>query len=48
MTDWEKLADLLGIVEEDRELLFNDLVNRNTDLVLFFNEDGSIDWGTLG
>lgn len=48
MTDWEKLADLLGIVEEDREPLFNDLVNRNTDLVLFFNEDGSIDWGTIG
>jgi hypothetical protein len=48
MTDWEKLADLLGIVEEDREPLFNDLVSRNTDLVLFFYEDGSIDWGTLG
>lgn len=47
MTDWEKLADLLGIVEEHRESLFNDLVNRNTNLVLFFNEDGSIDCGTL-
>lgn len=46
MTDWEKLADLLDIAEERRESLFNDLVNRNTSLVLFFNENGSIDWGT--
>ena len=48
MTDWEKLADLLGIAEEDRESLFDDLVNKNASLELFFYEDGSISWGTLG
>ncbi len=47
MTDFEKLMDLLEIPNEQRGEFFVDLVNNNVELVLQFNRDGSINWGTL-
>lgn len=47
MTDFEKLMDLLKVPEEKREELFIDLVKNNSSLVLDFQRDGSISWGTL-
>lgn len=47
MTDFEKLMDLLKVPEEKREELFADLVKNNSSLVLDFQQDGSISWGTL-
>ena len=48
MTDFEKLMDLLKVLQEDREKFLQQLVLKNIELVLDFHEDGLISWGTLG
>jgi hypothetical protein len=49
MTDFDKLMEILKVKDEDeRNELFEGLVSKNFELVLFFHEDGSINWGTLG
>lgn len=47
-TDFDKLMDVLRVEEKDREPLFNGIMCGDIDLVLFYKEDGSISWGTLG
>ena len=44
MTDFDKLAELLGMTEEFKKRAFENLVNKNAQLYLWFNEDGSLDW----
>ena len=47
-TDFDKLMDILRIEEKDRQPLFNNIICGNVELVLFYEDDGSISWGTLG
>lgn len=47
-TDFDKLMDILRIEEKDRQSLFNNIIFGNVELVLFYEDDGSISWGTLG
>lgn len=47
-TDFDKLMDILRIKEKDRQSLFNNIICGNVELVLFYENDGSISWGTLG
>lgn len=47
MTDFEKLMLLLNIPKEKWNFLFNELCCGNLTLILDFNKNGSISWGTL-
>lgn len=47
MTDFEKLMELLQVPQDKWEELFVELVQGNLTLSMFFNWDGSIEWGTL-
>jgi len=47
MTDFEKLMILLKVPQDKWESLFNDFYNHNLSLVIDFNKNGSISWGTL-
>lgn len=45
MTTFDKLADTLGMTKEDKEELFQQLVDNDISLDLWFYEDGTVDWG---
>lgn len=47
MTDFEKLMELLQVPQDKRKDLFEELARENLTLVLSFNWDGTIEWGTL-
>lgn len=47
MTDFEKLMVLLNIPKEKWNILFDELYYGNLTLVLDFNKNGSISWGTI-
>lgn len=47
MTDFEKLMLLLNVPKEEWNFLFDELYYGNLTLVLDFNKNGSISWGTI-
>jgi len=47
MNDFEKLMVLLKVPQDRWESLFNDFCNHNLSLIIDFDKNGSISWGTL-
>ena len=47
MNDFEKLMVLLKVPQDKWESLFDDFCNHNLSLIIDFDKNGSISWGTL-
>lgn len=47
MNDFEKLMVLLKVPQDKWKSLFDDFCNHNLSLIIDFDKNGSISWGTL-